>query len=157
MQKVSLILQLKILMILILVLMDMMDKHRWDPVKNVCTEPVVEGARCQVDEECSVCTEATGLTCEKSSEKYTDCPDSLQCNEAWMKRGLQLIVMVFNRGVPLVSPVLHWFMARHCIRAMVQILIGRTAFMFTFVTVLYIRKLLQNLLMDSSGYEQTIP
>jgi hypothetical protein len=60
-------------------------KPLWDPVKNVCTQRIVQGARCQVDEECSVCTERTGLSCKRSTEKYIDCPDSLQCNEAWMK------------------------------------------------------------------------
>ena len=60
-------------------------KPMWDPVKNICTEYIEEGKRCQIDEGCSVCTESTGLMCEKSQEKYIDCPLALQCFESWMK------------------------------------------------------------------------
>ena len=60
-------------------------KPMWDPVKNICTEYIEEGKRCQIDEGCSICTESTGFTCEKSKEAYIDCPLALQCFEPWMK------------------------------------------------------------------------
>ena len=57
----------------------------WDPVKNVCTKRLQEGKRCLIDEECQVCTAATGLVCAPSVSQPVDCPDTVQCNEAWMK------------------------------------------------------------------------
>jgi hypothetical protein len=58
----------------------------WDPVKNVCTKKLTDGKRCLIDEECQVCTKSTtGLVCTPSTSRSVDCPDTVQCNEAWMK------------------------------------------------------------------------
>ena len=58
----------------------------WDPVKNVCTKKLTDGKRCLIDEECQVCTQdGDGLDCTVSRSQPVECPDTVQCNEAWMK------------------------------------------------------------------------